>query len=186
MTWPMRSARWPRLSTRLEFGEFASKRFPIPLWVMIIGAFGISFGLFLFGPRLIRMVGRQITKLNPIRAFCIALSAAITVILASWLGLPVSSTHIAVGAVFGVGFYREWDSERRRKQGKFQRTGTTPCPGRIPPSQAGTAVAFHDHRGCMDCHRARRRNHVGRHLLGTDRIRLRDERQSLICSGDNG
>ncbi|RJE86606.1 inorganic phosphate transporter [Paracoccus onubensis] len=85
----------------------------IPLWVMLIGAFGISFGLFLFGPKLIRMVGSQITKLNPMRAYCVALSAAITVILASWLGLPVSSTHIAVGAVFGVGFFREWDSERR-------------------------------------------------------------------------
>ena len=85
----------------------------IPFWVMVIGAFGISFGLFLFGPKLIRMVGGQITKLNPMRAYCVALSAAITVIVASWLGLPVSSTHIAVGGVFGVGFFREWDTERR-------------------------------------------------------------------------
>ena len=85
----------------------------IPFWVMVIGAFGISFGLLLFGPKLIRMVGGQITKLNPMRAYCVALSAAITVIIASWLGLPVSSTHIAVGAVFGVGFFREWDAERR-------------------------------------------------------------------------
>jgi PiT family inorganic phosphate transporter len=45
--------------------------------------------------------------LNPLRAYCVALSAAITVIIASWLGLPVSSTHIAVGSVFGVGFFRE-------------------------------------------------------------------------------
>ena len=82
---------------------------------MIIGAFGISFGLFLFGPKLIRMVGSQITKLNPMRAYCVALSAAITVIVASWLGLPVSSTHIAVGAVFGVGFFREWHAERRKR-----------------------------------------------------------------------
>ncbi len=95
-----------------EFGSFAAK-VAIPLWVMIIGAFGISFGLFLFGPKLIRMVGGQITKLNAMRAYCVALSAAITVIVASWLGLPVSSTHIAVGAVFGVGFFREWDTERR-------------------------------------------------------------------------
>lgn len=89
----------------------------IPFWVMVIGAIGISAGLMLFGSRLIRMVGEQITKLNPIRAFCVALSAAITVIVASWFGLPVSSTHIAVGAVFGVGFYREWyttHSKRRR------------------------------------------------------------------------
>ncbi len=103
-----------------EFGDFAAS-VPIPGWVMVIGAFGISFGLFLFGPRLIRMVGSQITKLNPMRAFCVALSAAITVILASWMGLPVSSTHIAVGAVFGVGFYREWDADRKRRQSNRQR-----------------------------------------------------------------
>ncbi|MGI9368147.1 MAG: inorganic phosphate transporter [Ruegeria sp.] len=95
-------------------GDF-TQAVSIPYWVMIIGAFGISFGLFLFGPKLIRMVGSQITKLNPMRAYCVALSAAITVIVASWLGLPVSSTHIAVGAVFGVGFFREWDAERRLK-----------------------------------------------------------------------
>jgi len=46
----------------------------------------------------------------------VALSAAITVIIASWLGLPVSSTHIAVGGVFGVGFYREWHMERRLRR----------------------------------------------------------------------
>lgn len=103
-----------------EFGDFASK-VTIPTWVMVIGAFGISFGLFLFGPKLIRMVGSQITKLNPMRAFCVALSAAITVIVASWLGLPVSSTHIAVGAVFGVGFYREWNQDRRRKKSNDRR-----------------------------------------------------------------
>lgn len=87
----------------------------IPLWVMAIGALGISFGLMLFGPKLIRLVGSEITKLNPMRAYCVALSAALTVILASWLGLPVSSTHIAVGAIFGVGFYREWYAERQSR-----------------------------------------------------------------------
>jgi PiT family inorganic phosphate transporter len=104
-----------------EFGEFAAK-VSIPSWVMIIGAFGISFGLFLFGPKLIRMVGEKITKLNPMRAYCVALSAAITVIVASWLGLPVSSTHIAVGGIFGVGFYREWHAERRLRKTTVQRT----------------------------------------------------------------
>jgi len=100
-----------------ELGSVAAS-VRIPLWVMLIGAMGISIGLLLFGPRLIRMVGEQITRLNPIRAFCVALSAALTVIVASGLGLPVSSTHIAVGAVFGVGFYREWyttNSRRRRR-----------------------------------------------------------------------
>jgi PiT family inorganic phosphate transporter len=101
-----------------QSGDFLSA-FSIPLWVMVIGALGISFGLFLFGPKLIRMVGSQITKLNPMRAYCVALSAAITVIVASWLGLPVSSTHIAVGGVFGVGFFREWDAERRIKKARL-------------------------------------------------------------------
>jgi len=95
-----------------EFGAGAA-RVAVPQWVMAIGALGISFGLFLFGPRLIRTVGSQITRLNPMRAWCVALSAAITVILASGLGLPVSSTHIAVGGVFGVGFFREWFMNRR-------------------------------------------------------------------------
>ena len=101
-----------------QSGDFTAA-VSIPLWVMVIGAFGISFGLFVFGPKLIRMVGSQITKLNPMRAYCVALSAAITVIVASWLGLPVSSTHIAVGGVFGVGFFREWDAERRIRKARL-------------------------------------------------------------------
>lgn len=80
----------------------------IPVWVMMVGAFGISIGLALYGPKLIRTVGSEITELDKMRAFCIAMSAAFTVIVASQLGLPVSSTHIAVGAVFGVGFLREY------------------------------------------------------------------------------
>jgi PiT family inorganic phosphate transporter len=103
----------------------------IPSWVMVIGALGISVGLILFGPKLIRLVGSQITKLNPMRAYCVALSAAITVIVASWLGLPVSSTHIAVGAVFGVGFYREWHTERRARLNNRQR----PASKRLGPEE---------------------------------------------------
>ncbi len=79
----------------------------LPFWVLLIGAIGISVGLALFGPKIIKLVGEKITKLNQVRAFCVALSAAITVIIASALGLPVSSTHIAIGAVFGVGLVRE-------------------------------------------------------------------------------
>jgi PiT family inorganic phosphate transporter len=101
-------------------GEYLSAA-SIPLWVMVIGAAGISFGLFLFGPKLIKVVGSQITKLNQMRAYCVALSAAITVIVASWLGLPVSSTHIAVGSVFGVGFFREWDTSRRMKISRVEK-----------------------------------------------------------------
>ena len=88
----------------------------IPLWVMVIGAFGISLGLMLFGPRLIRIVGSEITKLNPMRAFCVALSSAVAVLTASAFAIPVSSTHIAVGAVFGVGLFREWYTRNSRRR----------------------------------------------------------------------
>lgn len=98
--------------TAVETGHGEVAGVSLPFWVLAIGAVGISLGLALFGPRLIRTVGEQITKLNEIRAFCAALSAAITVLVASALGMPVSSTHIAVGAVFGVGFLREYYSRR--------------------------------------------------------------------------
>ncbi|MFT7413541.1 MAG: PiT family inorganic phosphate transporter [Methylophagaceae bacterium] len=80
----------------------------IPFWVMGVGALGIAIGLGLYGPRLIKTVGSEITELDQMRAFSVAMAAAITVIIASQLGLPVSSTHIAIGGVFGVGFLREW------------------------------------------------------------------------------
>jgi len=85
-----------------------SSKATIPLWVMAVGAFGIAIGLALYGPKLIKTVGSEITELDQIRAFSIAMAASITVIIASQLGLPVSSTHIAIGGVFGVGFLREY------------------------------------------------------------------------------
>lgn len=85
-----------------------SSKASIPLWVMGVGAIGIALGLALYGPKLIKTVGSEITELDQIRAFSIAMAASITVIIASQLGLPVSSTHIAIGGVFGVGFLREY------------------------------------------------------------------------------
>ncbi len=75
---------------------------------MAVGAVGIVIGLALYGPKLIKTVGSEITELDQMRAFSIAMAAAITVIIASQLGLPVSSTHIAIGGIFGVGFLREY------------------------------------------------------------------------------
>ncbi|WP_243477933.1 inorganic phosphate transporter [Orrella daihaiensis] len=84
-----------------------SDKAAVPVWVLLVGAIGIAIGLALYGPKLIRTVGGEITDLDQMRAFCIAMAAALTVIVASQLGLPVSSTHIAIGGVFGVGFLRE-------------------------------------------------------------------------------
>lgn len=80
----------------------------VPLWVMLLGALGLSLGLALYGPRLIKTVGDEITEIDPMRAYCIAMAATLTVIVASQLGLPISTTHVAIGAVFGVGFLREY------------------------------------------------------------------------------
>jgi len=85
-----------------------SSKAGIPIWVMGVGALGIAVGLALYGPKLIKTVGSEITDLDQMRAFSVAMAAAITVIIASQLGLPVSSTHIAVGGIFGVGFLREY------------------------------------------------------------------------------
>lgn len=76
-------------------------------WIMFLWAIWLVLGLSVFGSRLIKTVWNEITKLNQIRAYCVALSAAITVIFASALWLPVSSTHIALGWVFGIGLIRQ-------------------------------------------------------------------------------
>ena len=106
-------------------GAVLADKSPLPFWVLLIGAAGISVGLLLYGPRLIRTVGSEITKLNRVRAFCITLSAAITVIIASTMGLPVSSTHIAIGALFGVGFLREYLANKENGAAKAVAENTT-------------------------------------------------------------
>jgi len=103
-----------------------SAKVGIPAWVLFVGAVGITMGLLLFGPKLIRTVGVKITRMNPMRAYCVALSAAITVIVASALGLPVSSTHIAVGAVFGIGFLREFHSSKGTHMGGYEKKPDRP------------------------------------------------------------
>lgn len=91
----------------------------IPLWIMIIGALGLTIGLGIYGSTLIKTVGNEITKLNQVRAYCVALSAAITVIIASALWLPVSSTHIAIGGIFGIGFFREYQKHIKWKDKSY-------------------------------------------------------------------
>lgn len=83
--------------------------------VLLVAGLGIALGIVLFGRRLVHMVGSRITRLNPARALCISMATAVTVLFFSSFGLPVSTTHIAVGGVFGVGFYREWRDRRLAK-----------------------------------------------------------------------
>lgn len=88
--------------------EAASAVATVPLWILLLGAIGIALGLTLYGPKMVKTVGTEITDIDQMRAFSIALAAALTVILASQLGMPISTTHVAIGAIFGVGFLREY------------------------------------------------------------------------------
>jgi len=86
-------------------GEVLQKA-PLPIWVLLIGGAGIVLGLITLGYRVMLTVGKKITELTPSRGFCAELAAASTVVIASRTGLPVSTTHILVGAVLGVGLAR--------------------------------------------------------------------------------
>jgi len=92
-------------SVILSGGEMAQKS-DLPLWILVLGGFGIVVGLATMGYKVMQTIGTRITQLTPSRGFCATLAAAATVVLASRTGLPVSTTHIAVGAVIGVGLAR--------------------------------------------------------------------------------
>ena len=78
----------------------------LPVWVLLLGGTGIVLGLVTLGYRVMMTVGQKITELTPSTGFCAQLAAATTVVIASRTGLPVSTTHILVGAVLGVGIAR--------------------------------------------------------------------------------
>lgn len=78
----------------------------LPIWILLVGGLGIVIGLITMGYRVMLTIGKRITELTPTRGFCAELAAASTVVLASGTGLPVSTTHILVGAVMGVGLSR--------------------------------------------------------------------------------
>jgi PiT family inorganic phosphate transporter len=75
-------------------------------WMLMVGGLGIVVGLATWGYRVMETVGRKITELTPSRGFAAELAAALTIVLASRLGIPVSTTHILVGSVLGVGLAR--------------------------------------------------------------------------------
>lgn len=78
----------------------------LPGWILLLGGMGIVFGLAILGARVMATVGTKITALTPSRGFAAELGAASTVVVASGIGVPVSTTHCLVGAVLGVGMAR--------------------------------------------------------------------------------
>ena len=116
------------------------------------------------------MVGNQITKLNPIRSFCVAASTAFTVILASWMGLPLSTTHVAVGAVFGIGFFREFQNRQQRRK-NAKRVQLAPEDRHRRRLVRTRSQPFPQDHGRLDDHGARRCNLCGRS----------QRRSSVVC-----
>ena len=87
-------------------GEAVGAKAALPSWVLLLGAVGIVIGLATYGYKVIATIGKEITELTPSRGFAAELATATTVVGASAIGLPVSTTHTLVGAVLGVGIAR--------------------------------------------------------------------------------
>ena len=93
------------INSIVQSGEL-SQNSPLPIWILLVGGVGIVLGLAMYGRKVIETVGSKITELTPSRGFCCTIAAASTVVLASGMGLPISTTHTMVGAVLGVGMAR--------------------------------------------------------------------------------
>lgn len=78
----------------------------VPFWIMALGAGGMVLGLAMYGHKVMATIGSDITQLTPSRGFAAQLATATTVVVASGMGLPISTTQTLVGAVLGVGFAR--------------------------------------------------------------------------------
>lgn len=89
----------------LDAGTIEAKA-QVPSWVLLLGALGIVAGLATYGYKVMITIGKKITELTPSRGFAAEMSAAATVVIASGVGLPISTTHTLVGAVLGVGLAR--------------------------------------------------------------------------------
>ena len=83
---------------------------PVPIWILGLGGAGIVIGLSMWGARVIETIGKNITELTPTRGFAAELATATTIVLASRLRIPISTTHSLVGGVLGVGVARGIDS----------------------------------------------------------------------------
>jgi PiT family inorganic phosphate transporter len=91
-------------------GTVPTMGLPIPLWVLILGGLGIVSGLAIWGYKVIQTIGESIIKLQPSGGFAAELATATTILLASSMGLPVSTSHGLVGAVVGIGIIQDWRS----------------------------------------------------------------------------
>lgn len=86
--------------------------FYVPLWVVLSCQFALALGTLLGGWRIVHTMGSKITRLNPMQGFCAETGGALTLFAATWLGIPVSTTHTITGAIVGVGAARRLSAVR--------------------------------------------------------------------------
>jgi inorganic phosphate transporter, PiT family len=86
--------------------------FHVPLWVILACQAAMALGTLFGGWRIVRTMGSRITRLTPMQGFCAETGGAVTLFLATWLGVPVSTTHTITGAIVGVGAARRLSAVR--------------------------------------------------------------------------
>jgi PiT family inorganic phosphate transporter len=91
---------------------YLGDKFYVPFWVVITCQSAMALGTLFGGWRIVHTMGSKITKLNPMQGFCAETGGAITLFAATWLGIPVSTTHTITGAIIGVGAARRVSAVR--------------------------------------------------------------------------
>jgi len=94
--------------TSLLFAGGFLTEFLVPLWVVLVAHAAIALGTLTGGWRIVKTMGQRITRLRPIDGFCAETASAFSIFLATFLGVPVSTTHVITGAVSGVGSANRW------------------------------------------------------------------------------
>ncbi|KAL8932926.1 MAG: hypothetical protein Q9211_006053 [Gyalolechia sp. 1 TL-2023] len=133
---------WAAAYSTYRAGEVATK-VPTPVWALVIAGFLLGAGFWFFGFKIIRALGNRITQMSPSRGYCMELGAAITVLLASRLGLPVSTTQCLTGATVGVALMNFDIKAVNWRQVAFIFSGwilTLPCAGLLSGLVMGMAL----------------------------------------------
>ena len=103
-------------------------QFYVPMWVVIACQAAMALGTYLGGWRIVRTMGSRITRLNPMQGFCAEMGGAVTLFMATWLGIPVSTTHTITGAIIGVGAARKVSAVRWNIAGSIVIAGIITLP----------------------------------------------------------
>src|SRR4029077_541115 len=115
--------------------------FYVPFWVVITCQAAMGLGTLVGGWRIVKTMGSKITRLTPVQGFCAETGGAITLFLATWLGIPVSTTHTITGAIVGVGAARRASVERWVIAGNIVVACVIPLPAPAAIAAVGYAVA---------------------------------------------